>query len=441
MTLTLRRALLSLTLCALLLTGIKAQPPFGTTAREAIDCDPRLSASNFTAYREPAAPLTPTPQGYEPFYLSHYGRHGSRWLINKSDYTDALGVLQRAHEAGQLTERGEQLLTQIVGRYEEARHRLGELTTVGEAQHHRIGKRMAQRFPEIFLDEHTQIDARATTVIRCILSMTAACEELAAANPRANIHNDVSQTFQYYLNADWSERANRDNEQRWQAVTLPFEQDYLNPERFWSVVVKDTAYRDKQTPSRRQVMRSVFRVCSNQQSHEPYVPLYDLFTNDEIYDLWRCSNIEWYVGNAHGAAPVAQAELLRNIIATADTIADSDTFHGATLRYGHEVCLLPLATLMELGGTRSDIDAQGLDTLDRAWANFRIFPMGCNIQLVFYRPSNGEGDVLVKALLNEEETSLPAQPVSGPYYRWSDLRDYYLRKLQDYEEAGQSQEQ
>ena len=26
------------------------------------------------------------PEGYEPFYISHYGRHGSRWLPNDERY-------------------------------------------------------------------------------------------------------------------------------------------------------------------------------------------------------------------------------------------------------------------------------------------------------------------------------------------------------------------
>ncbi|MDE6290331.1 MAG: hypothetical protein K2M16_02250, partial [Muribaculaceae bacterium] len=46
--------------------------------------------------------------------------------------------------------------------------------------------------------------------------------------------------------------------------------------------------------------------------------------------------------------------------------------------------------------------------------------------------NNAEGDVLVKCLLNEQEVRLPANPVSGPYYRWSDLRDYYLEKANRY---------
>jgi hypothetical protein len=57
--------------------------------------------------------------------------------------------------------------------------------------------------------------------------------------------------------------------------------------------------------------------------------------------------------------------------------------------------------------------------------------MACNVQLVFYRPKKGkQGDILVKALLNEREATLPTKPVEGPYYRWEDLRQYYLDKIE-----------
>ena len=56
--------------------------------------------------------------------------------------------------------------------------------------------------------------------------------------------------------------------------------------------------------------------------------------------------------------------------------------------------------------------------------------MGCNIQLIFYRPKkNKEGDILVKALLNEREAKMPVATDQYPYYKWSDLRQYYLDKL------------
>ena len=59
---------------------------------------------------------------------------------------------------------------------------------------------MAEHFPEIFKKKNVAIDARSTTVNRCILSMEAECEALAAVNPTARFHNDVSDALQYYLN-------------------------------------------------------------------------------------------------------------------------------------------------------------------------------------------------------------------------------------------------
>ena len=62
--------------------------------------------------------------------------------------------------------------------------------------------------------------------------------------------------------------------------------------------------------------------------------------------------------------------------------------------------------------------------------------MGCNIQLIFYRPKKGNGDILVKALLNERETTLPVKTDSHPYYKWADLRQYYLDKLARFDELN-----
>ena len=92
----------------------------------------------------------------------------------------------------------------------------------------------------------------------------------------------------------------------------------------------------------------------------------------------------------------------------------------------------PLAALLELGETAAAVE--NLDTLDRVWANYRYFPMACNVQLVFYRPKkHREGDILVKALLNEHEVAMPGTPVKYPYYRWDDLKAYYWKKLRSYE--------
>ena len=55
-------------------------------ARQDIARDVNLAASNYVAYRGPQKVLTPAPKGYVPYYISHYGRHGSRYLIGANSY-------------------------------------------------------------------------------------------------------------------------------------------------------------------------------------------------------------------------------------------------------------------------------------------------------------------------------------------------------------------
>ena len=40
----------------------------------------------YYAYPVTQTQLAEAPEGYEPFYISHYGRHGSRWLPNDERY-------------------------------------------------------------------------------------------------------------------------------------------------------------------------------------------------------------------------------------------------------------------------------------------------------------------------------------------------------------------
>ncbi len=426
-----------LALCLLCCNIVAAQ-----TAQEELKANRYLSGSNYLDYDRQLStePLTPAPKGYEPFYMSHYGRHGSRWLIGENDYQTPLSILRDAHQAGKLTAEGEAVLKKLEDFHPTTIKRLGELTTVGERQHHGIGSRLAKNFPEIFKAKNVPIDARSTVVIRCILSMEAECEELAAANPTARFHNDVSESFQYYLNQDWSDRLRRASRKS-RGVRNEYERKYSHPERLMKVLFNDQSYvYDNVRAS--SLMRQLFEVAANMQSHDTDIELYSLFTDEEVYDQWRIRNVGWYLEygaapQSDGIMPFSQLNLLRNIIETADTIvpvpvvaASPATTPQATLRFGHEVCVMPLACLLELGQCGTQVE--DLDKLDEVWRNYRIFPMACNIQLVFYRPKKGDGDILVKALLNEREVTLPTQPVSGPYYRWADLRQYYLDKIQKF---------
>ena len=434
-------------LCLLCCGAASAQ-----TAQEEIKANRYLSGSNYLDYDRylPSTPLTAAPKDYEPFYMSHYGRHGSRWLIGEGDYTSPLNTMRDADAAGKLTPEGKAVLQKLEDFYPTTIKRLGELTTVGERQHHGIGSRMAKNFPEIFKAKNVPIDARSTVVIRCILSMEAECEELAAANPTARIHNDVSESFQYYLNQPWEGEVRKKGRSA-SKLRNEYNKKLTNPERLMKVLFNDQQYVYEEIRAG-SLMRQLFEVAANMQSHDTDIELYSLFTDEEVYNQWKQRNIGWYLD--YGAAPqtgsvmpFSQLNLLKNIIETTDTIVPTATIPDgspsgspaartpqATLRFGHEVCVMPLACLLELGQCGAKVE--NLDTLDNVWRNYRIFPMACNVQLVFYRPKKGkEGDILVKALLNEREVTMPGQPVTGPYYRWADIRQYYLDKIRKFEDS------
>ncbi|MCR5679991.1 MAG: histidine-type phosphatase [Prevotella sp.] len=406
------------------------------TAREEIKANPWLAGSNYLDYDRqlPSFKYTKAPKGYVPFYFSHYGRHGSRWLIREDDYERVLRPLRKARQQGKLTREGQIALRQIEDFNKSTYQRLGDLTTVGERQHHGIGRRMAEHFPEIFVKtKHVAIDARSTTVNRCILSMVAECEELMAANPTARIHNDVSDALQFYLNQKREGRVKQLSDSTGR-LRHDFSERHTHPERLMQTLFNDQQWA-KDSIRQRQLMRQLFEVVINMQSHDGAPDMLNLFTDDEIYEMWLIANVGWYVNygaapQTLGVMPFSQFNLLTNIIETADTCVALRK-PQATLRFGHEVCVLPLACLMELDNCGASVE--NLEELDRYWQNYKIFPMGCNIQLIFYKPKRGDGPVLVKALLNEREATLPVTPTATPYYyKWDDLRSYWTKKLRDF---------
>ena len=91
------------------------------------------------------------------------------------------------------------------------------------------------------------------------------------------------------------------------------------------------------------------------------------------------------------------------------------------------MCLL---NLNHYGETIDDLEQ--LD--DRGWNNYDIYPMACNVQFIFYKPSTAtdltKADILVKVLLNENEATLPVTTDKAPYYHWKDVRAYLLQRLE-----------
>lgn len=389
-----------------------------------------LYSGNLRAYPyadNDAPAQTPPPAGYHPFHMEHYGRHGSRWLIGENDYKTPVRRLEAAERNGKLTPLGEKTLA-VLRDVDKASHkRLGELSDKGAVQHRAIGRRMAQNYPEIFT-AGANVDAKATVVIRCILSMLNGLDGVQSVAPDVNVHSDASYADMYFMNYDdqpaWKIHARVDT-----TVLRDYRNRNMVGDRYLARLVTDEKFaRDSVAPG---LMPYLYWVLANTQSHtgQPWI-LPEVFSEDEARQAWRHDNGMWVLHSINSPMtdnrmPLIQRNLLRNMIESIDTAAVSAT-PSANLRYGHDGILINLITLLDLNGLGREF-ASVEEAEEAGLRSYDLIPMAGNVQLVFYR--NDAGDILVKALLNEREATLPGTPVSGPYYKWSDLREYYLDKI------------
>ena len=397
----------------------------------------RKYANYYYAYPYPEKQLpklTPAPKGYEPFHLEHYGRHGSRWHIGEWVYRQPIDLLRPAERNGKLTERGKQLMAQLRLTEKQSRKKSGELTSLGARQHRGIARRITQNFPEIFKGD-ARVDAKSTEVIRCILSMDNELQELAAYNPKLRITSDASASTMYYLNYE-DTTANRlayspEAKAEAKRVKKAFPKDLS----FVDLIISDPQFAADSIDVK-ELESALMRIATNSQSLDEPTPVWDLISETGLINHAHRGDIDWFLRYGetdltNGSGPMRARYLLRNFIESADTsILRPDP--SANMRFGHDVVVVPITTLMDLNGYGRKVN--DLTELDSFWHLYDITPMAANVQIVFYRPKGKKytaDDVLVKVLLNEKEVTLPAKAVSGPYYRWTDLRKVYLDRLGD----------
>lgn len=405
-----------------------------------IAATPGKAGGVYYAYPQTSAENTPAPKGYKPFYISHYGRHGSRYLISDKDYVRVIDRLRDARDHGALTPLGKNVLSRLDTVWLEAKGRGGELSPLGARQHHDIAQRMYRNYTQAFAGE-PEISAASTTVMRCAHSMFAFVEGLKELNPSLVIPRESGERNMYFLNYHSPESGKYNgHEGDWYQDWRKFRTEMTQPYRLINSLFSDSTYiRRRVDPV--ETMWDLYWVAVDMQNMETPISFFDLFTPEELYNLWQVFNFNFYACNssyppAKGTHVDNAKNLLDNILTKADEyIAEGK--NGATLRFGHDGNIIPLTALMQLDSCWSNQSDPYLLATD--YADYRISPMGANLQMVFFKKDSKNGkntrgkdadnDVLVKFLLNEKEIAIPVTTDIFPYYHWNDVRDFYRNTL------------
>lgn len=400
---------------------------FSQISKEELFATPEKTAGVYYAYpvKEIRHYTTP-PKGYEPFYISHFGRHGSRYLISDSDYKDILDRFEDAYNNNVLTDLGKDVYIRLQQVWEEAELRGGDLSPLGIREHKGIAERMYIANPQVF-SKDGKYTACATTVVRCVLSMDAFCERLKELNPSIQIERNSGMKWQSYLNHHTKEAIEfRSAKYTWREQHRKFQQEHVKPTRLINSLFSDKDYIYKNI-NPEETMWQLFYIAGGMQNIETDLSFYDIFEKQELFDLWQCKNYKLYVNDANGAINGGLMfenckPLLKDILKNASYIISTNG-KGADLRFAHDGNIIPLAMLLHLDGCYNSVSNP--DEYYKAWSDFKVAPMAGNIQIIFYRKPKSD-DILVKFLLHEKEILVPPiETDMAPFYNWTDVKAYY----------------
>lgn len=411
---------------------------FAQTSREEIDANPHLAISTHSVYAGQiySKPIVKAPKGYEPFYISHYGRHGSRFEAKGTHPAELVSYFSYAEEKGLLTAKGKEAKAIFDKIHAEQKERIGELTQVGAEQHKAIARRMYSRFKPVFRSGSI-ITSRSSTYTRCILSMAAFNESLKECNPLIEtrlVASNRDQNMIRPLGPDASEyhhNIRRDNPHVWDATIEQWvaKQDFSHVTNALFTDIQPIC--DHFGVKKMYIISSIYKRLAFLQNFgcQDRTFIDSIFTADERHAIYKYENYRLFCIYSGTSLPDSNQYfatmdlLIDDIIKYADLAIEGKNSSAADLRFGHDYYLLGLLATTNFNEIRMDCDYADVDKLSEAWRSHRFITMASNMQFVFYRSKNSS-DVLVRILHNENDMTLPIESATAPFYKWEDVKNY-----------------
>lgn len=382
-----------------------------------VKADWRKAAGMEGPHRFEVPSPTPAPKGYTPFYISHYGRHGSRYAWNSKTYSLIHEVLSAAHEEGVLTALGEEFYQNFETFYPIPLINTGDLVPLGWEQHQRIAAWVYDNFPKVFKGSR-HVDAIVSTSPRSIVSMSSFCLSLKEKNPKlsfyqSSTHTGLAVATPTSAPAPIRKQYKEDDISRIESVAH-FNQRFIDYDGILGRIFTNPAFPSRFEGGRTNFIDQLYSLVGGYHNYEER-PLFDnILTPDQYAMLWEALN--YYSYHIDLSARYQNIPLLEDIIDKAEA-AFGDPNRAADLRFGHDYVFEAFMCLINVNGSGT-VPEKASEV--KYWFQSYNVPMAATLLFVFYR--NRKGDILFKVLLNEKEATLPQiQPVTGPYYRWSDF--------------------
>lgn len=386
--------------------------------------NPRRAAAVIHSYEFLPIQDTPAPGGFKPFYISHYGRHGSRSHSSDKPYVLLRDCLQAAKEEGIITPSGDSLLKCAIQMIELHNGMDGRLTPRGAREHELLAKRMYQRYKCVF--KKGEVHVISSDVPRCLVSMAAFTSSLKACKKDIPFTWDCGAVYQRVITLNSpKEIKQKGYDVAHSALTnIPIDTTAVY-ERFFT----DPARGRQLTGKPRSFISAIFNLARFTEAYDIEENRYNFLPWDAVVTAYARHNLQTYLSYCnsvpYGDEALSEVGVLaKEMMKKADeAIAGAPV--AADLIFGHDLPFMCLCSYLGLEGF--GYPRLTAEEAYAIWPGAKLCTFASNLQMIFYK--NRRGEVLVKFLVNEQETPVPEiESVSGPYYKWEDVKNYIENK-------------
>lgn len=367
------------------------------------------------------------PDTLMPVYISHVGRHGSRYPASSANCIKLRDALNNASENGTITELGRDLLSLTENIIAVSTNRWGALDSLGQAEQRAIASRMFSTYPEIFRDG--AVNAISSYSPRSMMSMFSFVHQLDRMDNKltfttstGRINSKLMRPFD--VDKDYLEFR---DQKLWQPAYTEYFEAACPITAINRVLGKDYPYGD--TDNARDLAITEYYVLAGLEAMQMPSQMKKYFTVEEANALWSCFNLRQYLQRTATTVSSVPAdiasELVMDIITRADGALDGSNPFVADLRFGHAETVMPLVSLLRLPGCYYMTNY--FDTVAQHWKDFNVVPMAANVQFIFFKAKRS-GRYYVRVDLNEKPVTLIPND-ERLYLPWTEARNYLMHCL------------
>ncbi len=446
----LRRLSLFLTIVVLAFSAVAQTPE---AIRASLAKYPNLAYPVASTYPSvPLGKIATAPEGFEPFYFTIVGRHGSRYEQKGSRFNKLCATLDKAHDLGILTKDGELLRTRAKAIAAAQKDHDGELSELGAEQWRGIAHRAYDNFSKVF--DAGSVEGKSSISLRCLLSMVSFNDALKEKNPKIRVYQQARASELWIVrplanNPAVSEEAkalcaNYNKKGEWTKARKEWERNY-DASAFLSKITTDPNRLLEECGGKRdeRMLRYSFitLLFGENFSLGDRELLNRLFSLDDLYFLYVYQTSQWVnnsIGRGNEFVEARQSHMeamILDILGKGNEAIKGTNPHIANLRFTHDSYVGPLLSVIGYDGCVPQWN-EDIEVAATSFNHGLNVPMAANLQIVLYRDKGGK--VFVRSLINERDATLPIKCETAPFYPWDKFSKYVMNNLKELKKAEEN---